>query len=154
MVNRMHIFCWIFWSIFWLILPMILGCISWWRVVQDGDLPVAGVLQSSLDMYGSKVGNEVEEDADVKAALLFLLTPFVWCSTMRNWFVYGWCSLWLCDVIILNSQDLGLAPYVLLLTLHGRPCQALEEALQALSDGACCTGPCETVPGPVGQNQW
>lgn len=56
----------------------------------DGDLPVAGVLQSSLDMYGSKVGNEVEEDADVKA---------------------------------------------------------LEEALQALSDGACCTGPCETVPG-------
>ena len=26
-------------------------------------------------------------------------------------------------------------------------CQVTEEALQALSDGVCCTGSCETIPG-------
>lgn len=37
---------------------------------QDGDLPVAGVLQSSLDMYRSaRVGSEaIEEDADAKVS--------------------------------------------------------------------------------------
>ena len=34
---------------------------------QDGDLPVAGVLQSSLDMYG-RLGSDVKEEAsDSKA---------------------------------------------------------------------------------------
>lgn len=37
---------------------------------EDGDLPVAGVLQSSLDMYRSaSVGSEaIEEDADAKVS--------------------------------------------------------------------------------------
>lgn len=109
MVNRMHFFCWIF-DRNWLILSMILGCMSWRTVFQDGDLPVAGVLQSSLDMYGSKVGNEVEEDADVKAGCVTLI--FCWLHLFGvvqcdHWFVHGPCSLWLCDVIILNSQDTG-----------------------------------------------
>mmetsp|Transcript_71269 Transcript_71269/g.157343 ORF Transcript_71269/g.157343 Transcript_71269/m.157343 type:complete len:425 (-) Transcript_71269:124-1398(-) len=56
----------------------------------DGDLPVAGVLQSSLDMYG-RLGSDMKEEAsDAKVT---------------------------------------------------------EEALQALSDGVCCTGSCETIPG-------
>ncbi|CAJ1440802.1 unnamed protein product, partial [Effrenium voratum] len=57
----------------------------------DGDLPVAGILQSSLDMFSRTSAPEAEVDADSKAA---------------------------------------------------------EEALQALSGGACCTGPCEDLSGP------
>ncbi len=57
-------------------------------------MPVAGVLQSSLDMYGSKVGNDVEEDADAKAGcvtLIFLLNPCVWCCQNEtiDWFMDG-----------------------------------------------------------------
>lgn len=38
---------------------------------QDGDLPVAGVLQSSLDMYG-RLGSDMKEEAsDAKAGSIW-----------------------------------------------------------------------------------
>ena len=37
---------------------------------QEGDLPVASVLQSSLDMYSRAGSDEKEEDSDAKANLI------------------------------------------------------------------------------------